>query len=72
VPRARTTLQLLASLTLGALFSLGKLAYACRIPDSEACVWGKAYRAIALPLETIVVGAVIFVVLRIVTRPRTP
>lgn len=37
-----------------------KLWLHCRQPLSEACVWGKAYLPIALPLEAVGFGVVIF------------
>ena len=48
------------SLAAGAVFSWGKLAYHCRRPIAEACVWGKAYMPFTLPVETILVGAAVF------------
>ncbi|MEX1181824.1 MAG: hypothetical protein WEF86_01215 [Gemmatimonadota bacterium] len=49
-----------AALVAGAALSRLKLWYQCRVPESEACVWGKAYSAVAFPLETVFVGGAIF------------
>ncbi len=53
----------------GAALSLFKLALHCRSPLSAACVWGKAYLGIELPLEAIIFGAAIFVVLTMMKAP---
>ncbi|MBA2290918.1 MAG: hypothetical protein H0W15_00530 [Gemmatimonadales bacterium] len=66
--RRRTILTIVGSLTIGAAISSAKLAITCRSPDSEQCVWGRAYRPIGMPLETLVFGIVVFVVLRIALR----
>lgn len=67
---SRTFLLVGASLALGALVSWIKLALTCRRPDSEQCVWGKAYNGISWPIETVVFGIVIFLVLRVALRRR--
>ena len=56
------------SLALGAAISWAKLAYHCRQPTAEACVWGKAYLPIAFPAETILFGAVIFLTWSVLRR----
>jgi hypothetical protein len=50
------------SLVSGAIFSWGKLAYHCRRPIAEACVWGKAYMPFTFPVETVLSGAAVFAV----------
>lgn len=61
-------MAIVLSLATGALFSWGKLAYHCRRPISEACVWGRAYNAVAFPLETLLIGAVVFAAWAVVQR----
>ena len=63
------------ALGLGALLGIGvtlaQWRLACRVPDSEACVWGRAYLPISLPLGAaagLVVAAVAFVVIRLLQR----
>lgn len=63
------------ALTFGVLLGIGlTLAHwrlACRVPDSEACVWGRAYLPVSLSLGAaagLVVAAVAFVVIRLVQR----
>ena len=65
--RARHLWLAVAALSVAAAFSVLKLWYHCRLPASEACVWGKAYFVIGFPLETIIVGAVLFALL-VVTK----
>lgn len=58
---------------LGIGLTLGRWRIACRVPESEACVWGRAYLPISLPLGAaagLVVAAVAFVVIRLVQRSR--
>ncbi len=50
------------------IFSVAKLGYHCLDPMSESCVWGKAYRSIGIPLETVVFGAAAFGVVMIVAH----
>ena len=69
-PRSITVLQVAAALIVGALLSTARLAYICRDPISEQCVWGKAFRSISLPLETIAIGLVAFLIIRAVGRRR--
>jgi hypothetical protein len=56
--RRRTAL--LVGLASGLVVGLGypylDLAAACRIPDSEACVWGKAYFPLTLGLSLVLLG----------------
>ena len=48
------------ALLIGGLIGLGypvlDVAWACRVPDSEACVWGKAYFPLTVFISVIVVG----------------
>lgn len=53
---------LLIALFIGALIGIGypflDVALACRVPDSEACVWGKAYFPLTLTISVVVLGGV--------------
>lgn len=64
-------------LGLGILLGIGstlvQLRLACRVPDSEACVWGRAYLPVSLPLGAtagLVLAAIAFIVVRIVAHRR--
>lgn len=41
---------------VGALYPLIETALACRAPDSEACVWGKALLPLEVSVSAFVVG----------------
>ncbi len=53
---------LLIALFIGALIGIGypflDVILACRVPDSEACVWGKAYFPLTLTISVVVLGGV--------------
>lgn len=53
---------LLISLFIGAAIGVGypflDVALACRVPDAEACVWGKAYFPLTLSISVVVLGGV--------------
>lgn len=53
---------LLIALFFGAVIGIGypflDVALACRVPDSEACVWGKAYFPLTLTISVVVLGGV--------------
>ena len=54
-------------LVLALAVSFGKLAAACRRPESEACVWGRALLPVSLAIGAalgMVSALVIFVVVR--------
>lgn len=59
--RRRLVIALLCGVAAGAAYPFIDLAFACRISDSEACVWGKAYLwltvALSFALLTPVVAA---------------
>jgi hypothetical protein len=57
-----------ASIAAGAAVAGLKLWYHCRAPESEACVWGKAYSAVALPVESLLYGAIAFALMVAVRR----
>lgn len=62
---------LLIALLTGVLTGIGypflDVALACRVPVSEACVWGKAYFPLTLTISIVVLGgfatAVVYAVL---------
>ena len=64
-PAKRGGPLLLACVT-GALAGIGHpyldLALACRVPDSEACVWGKAYLPLSLGIAIPTIGGLVAVV----------
>ena len=51
---------LLIALFVGALIGIGypilDLAWACRSPESEACVWGKAYFPLTVTISVVLLG----------------
>ena len=54
---------LLASIILGGVVGVAypfvDLALACRAPQSEACVWGKAYLPLSLGISIPLIGGVV-------------
>ena len=53
----------------GAALSLFKLMLHCRVPTSAACVMGKRYVFIEVPIEAIIFGVGIFLILTLMRRP---
>jgi hypothetical protein len=55
--------SLITAIAVGLLAGVGypfvDLALACRIPTSEACVWGKAYFPLTLTLSVLIVGGAV-------------
>ena len=47
---------LCVGLTSGIGYPFVDLALACRVPISEACVWGKAYLPLTLSVSVVVLG----------------
>lgn len=68
IPRSRGH-RIAFALLGGVALSLFKLMLHCRRPLSEACVWGKAYLPIELPIEAIIYGAGIFLILTLMKSP---
>jgi hypothetical protein len=58
MPRRRTAVlvALVSGLVVGLSYPYVDLAVACRISDSEACVWGKAYFPLTLGLSLFLLG----------------
>ncbi len=46
-------------LTVGIGYPFVDVALACRVPMSEACVWGKAYLPLTLGLSVVVLGGAV-------------
>ena len=64
-----------AALTLGLLVGVGAILVqwrlACRVPESEACVWGRAYLPLSLFLggfAGLVIAGVSYMVIRAVQQ----
>ena len=55
--------SLFTALFVGLLAGVGypfvDVALACRLPTSEACVWGKAYFPLTLGLSVVMVGGAV-------------
>jgi hypothetical protein len=53
----------LPALAMGLIVGVGypfvDVALACRVPISEACVWGKAYLPLTLGISVVVLGGVV-------------
>jgi MFS family permease len=45
----------------GAAYPLVDVALSCRVPESEACVWGKAYLPLSLGISIPIIGGVVAV-----------
>lgn len=58
MPSRRTALlvSLTIGLAAGASYPFIDLALACRVPASEACVWGKAYFPLTLGISLVLLG----------------
>jgi hypothetical protein len=53
----------LVALSVGLMVGVGypfvDVALACRVPISEACVWGKAYFPLTLGVSVVVLGSLV-------------
>ena len=59
-PRAKALLGAIAiGVAVGAAYPFVDVALSCRVPDSEACVWGKAYLPLSLGLSIPMIGGVV-------------
>lgn len=54
--RSSILIALASGLAVGLGYPYIDLAAACRVPDSEACVWGKAYFPLTLGLSLVLLG----------------
>jgi hypothetical protein len=50
---------LCVGLTAGVGYPFVDVALACRVPLSEACVWGKAYLPLTLGVSVVVLGGAV-------------
>lgn len=71
-PRHRVFVALAIGLAAGVAYPLLDLALACRVPVSEACVWGKAYLPLTFAISVPAVGAVVAWVVHAVLVARAP
>jgi hypothetical protein len=42
----------------------------CRAPSSEACVWGRSYMPLTIPVYLVLFGGLTYVVLALISRAR--
>ncbi len=68
IPRSRGH-RIAFALLGGVALSLFKLMLHCRAPASAACVMGKRYVFLEVPLEAIIYGIGIFLILTMMKRP---
>ena len=54
--RARLMIAALAWAAVGVGYPYADIALKCRAPDSEACVWAKAYFSLTLTVSILVLG----------------
>ena len=66
-PRA---IPLLVGTAVGVAYPLVDLALSCRVPDSEACVWGKAYLPLTLAVSLVLLGGISALVTYALVRRR--
>ena len=57
--RASLSIALLVGAAVGIGYPFIDVALACRLPISEACVWGKAYFPLTLTVSIVVLGGVV-------------
>jgi len=50
---------LCVGLIVGAGYPFVDVGLACRVPTSEACVWGKAYFPLTLSISVVLLGGVV-------------
>jgi len=68
----KLAVPLLVGAIVGVGYPLVDLALSCRVPDSEACVWGKAYLPLTLGLSLLVLGGLAALVTHALLRRRSP
>ena len=56
--RVPLLIALLAWAVVGIGYPFLDIALKCRVPESEACVWGKAYFSLTLSVSVVVLGAI--------------
>lgn len=73
VPRYRSLLfRFVLAVAIGIAFPFLELAWKCRdgVQGSEACVWGKAYLALSLWVEPLIIAPIAFLLLTVLARLR--
>ena len=56
--RSSLLISVVGGLVVGIGYPFVDIAIACRVPMSEACVWGKAYFSLTLTLSVVLVGGI--------------
>jgi hypothetical protein len=56
--RTALLVALVSGLVVGLSYAYIDLAAACRIPDSEPCVWGKAYFPLTIGVSLVLLGGI--------------
>ena len=56
--RSSLLVALLGGLVVGVGYPFVDIAFACRAPMSEACVWGKAYFSLTLTVSVVLLGGI--------------
>lgn len=56
--RGALFISLLIGAVVGIAYPYLDLALACRVADSEACVWGKAYFPLTLTISVVMLGGI--------------
>ena len=56
------------ALAVGLAAPHAELWVKCRAPSSEACVWGRAFLPVTIPVYLVVVGGLTYAVLALVAR----
>ena len=61
MPSRRSSLLMAVAVGLiaGIVYPVADVALACRVPSSEACVWGKAYFPLTLGASVLLVGGAV-------------
>jgi hypothetical protein len=59
--RVSVIVALIVGPMVGAACPFIQIAFECRAPDSEACVWGKALLPVSVTVSTVVIGAIVAV-----------
>ena len=60
--RTSAIIALIAGPVVGVAYPFVQLAIDCRLPESEACVWGKALMPVSLAVSVPLLGAVAAIV----------
>ena len=52
-------MALIGGAIVGAATPFVQVAFECRVPQSEACVWGKSLLPVSVAVSTVVVGSIV-------------